>query len=56
MGAEGVAINMENLKAENKKLFSVVYKAKKQHNSQNYSQSYTVTYSQGYCIGFWGEG
>lgn len=56
MKTETVTINMNNLKNENKKLFSIVSKARKDINSKNYSQSYTVTYSQGYCIGFFPGG
>lgn len=52
MSAEVVAINMEELKEENMKLFSVVKKVREQSNTIAYSQDYTVSYSQGYCVGF----
>lgn len=52
MSAEAIVINMEDLKAENMKLFSVVKKVREQSTTVAYSQDYTVSYSQGYCIGF----
>lgn len=56
MGTEAIAIDMEDLKVENKKLFSVIRKSKQRSNNSNYSQDYTVSYSQGYCVGFFCHG